>query len=131
LHSGWFWQIAWQSEAWEICSICSIRDSGSSHITPSVTSQGARVVSAIVVVVGIIVVVVGGLVVSAVAVVVAAVTVVVVSAAAVVVPMVVPTVVGGMVVVPMVVSWQSDKRGLAGPLRQPSQGSTVSQAERR
>jgi len=131
LHSGWFWQIAWQSEAWEICSICSIRDSGSSHITPSVTSQGARVVSAIVVVVGIIVVVeviqtvvVGGPVVSSVA-------VVVVSAVAVVVPMVVPTVVGGMVVVPMVVSWQSDKRGLAGPLRQPSQGSTVSQAERR
>jgi len=77
------------------------------------------------VVVGIIVVVevihpvvVGGLVVSTVAVVV-------------VVPMVVPTVVGGMVVVPMVVSWQSDKRGLAGPLRHPSQGSTVSQAERR
>jgi len=82
------------------------------------------------VVVGIIVVVevihpvvVGGLVVSAVS--------VVVVAAAVVVPMVVPTVVGGMVVVPMVVSWQSDKSGLAGPLRHPSQGSTVSQAERR
>ena len=49
----------------------------------------------------------------------------------VVVPMVVPTVVGGMVVVPMVVSWQSDKRGLAGPLRQPSHGSTLSQADRR
>jgi len=83
-------------------------------------------------------VVVGGLVVSAVAVVVVSAVAVVVPMVVptvvggmVVVPMVVPTVVGGMVVVPMVVSWQSDKRGLAGPLRHPSQGSTVSQAERR
>jgi len=116
--------------------MCSIRDSGSSQITPSVTSHGARVVSAMVVVVGIILVVevihpvvVAGPVVPGVSC--PVVPVVVAAAVAVVVPMVVPIVVGGIVVVPMVVSWQSDKRGLAGPLRQPSQSSTVSQAERR
>jgi len=127
LHSWWFWQIAWQSEAWEICSICSIRVSGSSQTTPSLTSQGARVVSAIVVVAGIPVVVAGNPVVE----VGGQVPAVVVSSSGVVVSVTTSVVVGGQVVVPMVVSWQDDRRGSAGPLRQPSQGSTASQAERR
>jgi len=122
LHSAWFWQIAWQSEAWEICSICSIRFSGSSQITPSVTSHGASVGSAVVEVTCMVVVEVTGIVVPTV--------VVVPSVPMVVVPSVPMVVVTGMVV-PIVVSWQSDRRGLAGPLRQPWQGSTDSQEERR
>merc|ERR1712025_1351027 len=115
--------MAWQSDAWEICSICSIRVSGSSQITPSLTSHGASVVSAIVVVAGIPVVVAGNPVVE----VGGHVPSVVVSSSAVVVSVTTPVVVGAQVVVPMVVALQDDRRGSAGPLTQPSHGYTASQ----
>lgn len=131
--------MAWQSLAESMCSMCAIRLCSPSQIWPSFTSQGGLVglVAGIVVAVvgGIVVAVVGGIVVDVTGGIVVDVTggIVVVSGIVVPsVPMVVPTVVVCIMVVPIVVSGiggqgHSEKEGELGPQMQSGHSSTKSQ----
>jgi len=123
--------MAWQSLAESMCSMCAIRLCSPSQIWPSFTSQGGLVG----LVAGIVVAVVGGIVVAVVGGIVVDVTggIVVVSGIVVPsVPMVVPTVVVCIMVVPIVVSGiggqgHSEKEGELGPQMQSGHSSTKSQ----